>query len=150
MCVVGDNCSVIHDHKRPVNVYSYNTKDGHRSAKTADAAVGYQDLQNGEKFNLMMNQTICNNQLENHFLCPMQCWLNGVHISEVPKFLAESLSETTHAIELVKPFDTAQWVVQSHQTCCLSSTRLTWQEHWSPSKNTSDYVLVLWECFLHM
>ena len=36
---------------------------------------------------------------------PMQCRLNGVHISEVPKFLAETPSETTHAIELVNPFN---------------------------------------------
>ena len=30
MCVVGDNYLVIHDDNRPVNVYSYNPKDGHR------------------------------------------------------------------------------------------------------------------------
>ena len=42
-CVVGDNCLVIHDHNKPVNVYSYDPKDGHRSAKKVDAAVGYQD-----------------------------------------------------------------------------------------------------------
>ena len=29
-CVVGDNGLVIHDHNRPVNVYSYDPKDGHR------------------------------------------------------------------------------------------------------------------------
>ena len=28
MCVVGDNWLVIHDHDRPVNVYSYDPKDG--------------------------------------------------------------------------------------------------------------------------
>ena len=37
----------------------------------------------------------------------MQSHLNGVHISEVPKFFAESPSETTHAIELGNPFNTA-------------------------------------------
>ena len=46
-CVVGDNCLVIHDHNRPVNVYSYNPEDGHRSAKTVDATLGYQDPQSG-------------------------------------------------------------------------------------------------------
>ena len=44
-CVVCDNCLVIHDHNRPVNVYSYDPKDSHSSAKTVDAAVGYQDPQ---------------------------------------------------------------------------------------------------------
>ena len=106
-CVVGDNCLVIHDHNRPVNVYSYDTKDGHRSAKTVDAAVGYQDPQSGQKFILVINTAVCKDGLVNHLLCPMQCCLNGVHISEVPKFLAETPSETTHAIELVNPFNVA-------------------------------------------
>ena len=42
--VVGDNCLVIHNYNIPVNVYSYDPKDGHRSNKTVDAAVSYQDL----------------------------------------------------------------------------------------------------------
>ena len=29
MCVQGDNCLVIPNHNRPVNVYSYDPKDGH-------------------------------------------------------------------------------------------------------------------------
>ena len=40
MCEVGDNCLVIHDQNRPVNVDSYDPNDGHRSAKTVDAGVG--------------------------------------------------------------------------------------------------------------
>ena len=47
-------------------------------------------------------------ELVNHLLCPMQCHLNGVQINEVPKFLAEIPSETTHAIELVDPFYATQ------------------------------------------
>ena len=105
--VVGDNCLVIHDHNRPVKVYSYDPKDGHKSAKTVDTKVGYQDPQNGQKFILMIQQGICIDGLVNHLLCPMQCHLNGVQISEVLKFLAENLSETTHAIELVGPVNTA-------------------------------------------
>ena len=48
MCVVGDNCLVIHNYNRPVNVYRCDPKDGHRSAKAVDATVGYQDLQSGQ------------------------------------------------------------------------------------------------------
>ena len=66
MCVVGDNSLVIHDHNRPVNGYSYNTKDGHRSAKTIDATVGYKDPQSGEKFILMIKQIFCIDGLENN------------------------------------------------------------------------------------
>ena len=107
MCVVSDNCLVIHDYYWPVNVYSYDPKDSHRSAKTVDAAVGYQDLHSGQRFILMINQAIHIDGLVNYLLCLMQCHLNGVHISEVPKFLAENPSKTTHAIELVIPCNAA-------------------------------------------
>ena len=42
-CVVGDNCLVVNDLNKPVNVYSYDPKDSHRSAKTINASEGYQD-----------------------------------------------------------------------------------------------------------
>ena len=93
MCVVGDNCLVFHDYNRPVNVHKYDLKDGHRSAKTIDAAVGYQDPQSGQKFLLMINQAICIDSLVNCLLCPMQCHLNGVQINEVPKFLTGTPSK---------------------------------------------------------
>ena len=54
-CVVGDNSLVIYDCNRPVNVYSYDQKDGHKSAKTVDALVGYQDPQSGQMFILVIN-----------------------------------------------------------------------------------------------
>ena len=95
--VVGDNYFIGYNCNRPVNVYSYDAKDGQRSAKTLH--VRYQDLQSDQKFIY---------GLINHLLCSMQCCLNGVHISEVPKFLAEAPSETTHATELAHPFDAAQ------------------------------------------
>ena len=41
----------------------------------------------------------------------MQCHQNGVHISEVPKFLPKSPSVTTHAIELTDPFDPAHLLI---------------------------------------
>ena len=44
-CLVGDNCLFVHDHDRPVNVYSYDPRDDHRIAKTVDDVVEYQDPQ---------------------------------------------------------------------------------------------------------
>ena len=55
-CVVGDNCLVINDHKRPVNVYSYDPKDGNKSAKTVNAAKSHQDPHSDQKFILVINQ----------------------------------------------------------------------------------------------
>ena len=77
----------------------------HRSAKTVDAAVGYQDPKSGQKFISMINQTIYIDGFINHLLCPLQCHLNVVQISEFPKFLGNNPSETTHALDLVDPFD---------------------------------------------
>ena len=50
----------------------------------------------------MIIQAIQINGQENHLLCSMQCHLNGVYISEVPKFLAMSPSVTTHVIKLIE------------------------------------------------
>ena len=129
-CVVVDNCLVFHGHNRPVNVYSYDPKDGHRSVKTVDDTVGYQDLQRGQKFILMINQAICIDCLVNHLLCPMQCSLNGVYVSEVSKILAENPSETTHAKELVNPFDAAHPLIILLQLSRVTSVF----DVYSPSK----------------
>ena len=85
MCVVGDNCLIIDDHNRPVNVCSYSPQDSHKDAKTVDATVGYQDPQSGLVFIVLINQAIYSNSLENHLICHMQC-LNGVHISDPQVF----------------------------------------------------------------
>ena len=37
--VVGDNCLIIYDYNRLVNVYSYDPKDCNRSARTIGAAI---------------------------------------------------------------------------------------------------------------
>ena len=74
-------------------------KDGHRSAKTVNDAVGYQDPQSCQRFILMINQALHIDGLVNHLLCPIQCCLSGVQINEFFKFFAENQNETTHAIE---------------------------------------------------
>ena len=100
MCAVDDNFLVNYDHNRSVDVYSYNPKDSHRSAKIVDVTVGCQDPKSGQKFTIIIHKAIHINGLENHLLCLMQHHLNSMHISKVPKFFAESPSVTTHLIQL--------------------------------------------------
>ena len=69
---IGDNCFVIHDHNQTLNVYSYNPKDGHRSAKIVDAILGYQDPRSGWRYIWMIKQAICIDGLKNHLLYQMQ------------------------------------------------------------------------------
>ena len=121
MCVVGDNCLGVHDYNRPVNVYSYNPEDGHKSARTVNAAVGYQATQSGWRFILIINQAIHTDGLVNHLLCPMQCHLNSMHVNKIPKFLAENPSETTHTIELFDPFDVAHPLIILLQLSMVTS-----------------------------
>ena len=119
--IVGDDCLVIHDHNRPINVYIYDPKDDHRSAKTVNAAVGYQEPQSRQKFSLMVNQANPIDGLDNHLLCNIQCFLNGMHIREVPKFLAESPSVITHAKKLTDPFDALQLLIIPLQFSSVTS-----------------------------
>ena len=46
-CVIGNNCLIIYDHNKKVNVYIHNPKDDHRSAKTVDTTVAYHDPHTG-------------------------------------------------------------------------------------------------------
>ena len=121
MCIVGDNSLVIHDHNRQVNIYSYNQNNGHWNAKTVDVTVGYQDPQCEQKFILMINQAISIDGLNNPLLCLIQCHLNGVLIIEVPKFLAERPTVTTHAIELTDLIDASHSLIVPLQLSCMTS-----------------------------
>ena len=47
----------------------------------------------------MINQTMQISGLANHLSC--QCGLNGVQISEDPRFLSDSPSESIHAKQLI-------------------------------------------------
>ena len=111
-CVVGDNFLVIHKYNKSVNVYSYDPNDGHRKTKLVDAAKS--EVYYNEK-------SIPINGLESHLLCPMQCCLNGVHISEVLKFLSVSSNVTTNAIELPNPFDAAHPLTILHQLSSVTN-----------------------------
>ena len=46
-------------------------------------------------FILLSHQVIDLKDLDHDFLCPMQCYMKGVVINEVPMFLAAMLSKTT-------------------------------------------------------
>ena len=51
----------------------------------------------------------------------MKCHLNGVHISEVNKFLSESACVTTYAIELIDSFDAAHPLIIMLQLSSVTS-----------------------------
>ena len=44
-------------------------------------------------------------------LCTIQCCLNGVHIGEVPKSVADSTSVTTYAMQLSDPLNAVHMLI---------------------------------------
>ena len=69
----------------------------------------------------MVIQAIQINGLGNHSISPMQCHLNGVYMNEVPKFLAESPSVTTHTIQLLDLFNATHPLMILHQLSSVTS-----------------------------
>ena len=76
----------------------------------------------------MINQAICIDDKPS--IMPHAVSLNGMHISEVPKVLAESPTVTTHAIELMDPFNAARPLIIPLQL----SVVITYFDAYSPSK----------------
>lgn len=101
--VLGRNCLKIHDYGRSVKVTGYNPSVGTKTCSTISGAVAYDHPQTGQAYLLVFNQAIYAPHLEHHLLCPMQCRLNHVKISEVPKFLVNDPDEFTHAVAVEDP-----------------------------------------------
>ena len=53
----------------------------------------------------MINQAIYIPEVDHCLLCPMQCRINGVEINEVPKFLTQNPTTSTHSIRIADPTD---------------------------------------------
>ena len=79
-CVVDDNFFVVHDQKRPVNVFRYNPKVGLKHACIINATVAYTKHETCHVVILLINRAIEMKGLYHHFLYQMQCCMNGVVI----------------------------------------------------------------------
>ena len=80
-------------------------------AREVNDTVCYDNPHNGQKYTLMINHMVQISGLPNHLSCPMQCWLNGVQIDEVPKFLADSPSKTAYAIQIRDHINAAHMLI---------------------------------------
>ena len=110
-CDVGEDCLIVQDHNRPVNVYGYDPKAGSKHACIVYTTITYIIPETGQVVILSINQAIEMKGLNHHLLCPMQCCMNGVLIDEVPTFLAPVPSETMHAIQIENPFDATHPII---------------------------------------
>ena len=110
-CGAGDQCLVVNDHNRPVNVYGYDPKAGFKGACIVNATVAYTESESCQVIIFLLNQAIEVKSLEYHHLCPMQCCIDGVLIDEVPKFLAPVLSKIMHPVQIVNPFNATHPII---------------------------------------
>ena len=106
-CVVGKNALVFHKHDRHVMVSGYDPSLPGRKAEIVDAAVLYVTADTFEPVILLIHQAIYIPELEHCLLCPMQCRMNGVEISETPKFLVKNPTALDHSIRIFQPEDQA-------------------------------------------
>jgi hypothetical protein len=74
-----------------------------RKVKVVDAAVRYMCYDTGDPLILMINQAINVPEVEHCLLCPMQCRMNGMVISEVLKILTTNTTASTHSILIANP-----------------------------------------------
>ena len=109
--VVSDNCLIVHDHNRPVNVNVYNPKAGLKHAHVFNATVAYIVPEMGHVVILSINHMIKMKGLDHCLLCPMQCHVNDVLINEDPTFLAPIPSKTTYGIHIENPINATHLVI---------------------------------------
>ena len=132
-CVVGDHCLILHDHNIPLTFYGYDPKTGLMYGCVVNATVAYTVPETGQVVILSINQAIEMKGLDQYFLFPMQCCMNGVLIDEVLMFLAPIPSETTHAIQIENLFDATHPIIIPLKLNRVSSyfevRKPTWEEY---------------------
>jgi hypothetical protein len=104
-CVVGKNALVIHEHPNIVMVSGFDPSQPPRRATVVDAAIRYTCCDTGDHLILMINQAIYIPEVDHCLLCPMQFQINGVEINEVPKFLTQNPTTSTHSIRVAVSTD---------------------------------------------
>lgn len=102
-CVVGNRALVLSEHPRQVMVSGYDPSQPARQATIVDAAIKYRARDTGDDMIIVVNQAILIPEVDHCLLCPMQCRMNGVRVSETPKFLCENPTNSDHAISLLDP-----------------------------------------------
>jgi hypothetical protein len=109
-CVLGCNALILHDYLRPVSIQGYDPVLG-TQYNTVSGTLAFDHPTSGETYHLVVNQAIHIPHLDHHLLCPMQCRVNDVIVNETPKFLAQDLTEHTHALTIQDPHDPVQTVI---------------------------------------
>ena len=99
-CAVGDNDLITHDFDLSVSVSSYDKSVYRTEACTATALLAHDDPLAGAVALLIFHQAMHIPGLRQNLLCPRQMQMNGIQVSENPKFLTARLIDHYHALFL--------------------------------------------------
>ena len=105
MMVLGLNCLHVHDFEKFVDVSVWNARSGSVECPTISEYIAYDHPISGKVYMLIYHQVIHCEGLDNHLMCPMQSFMAGLNINEIPKFLAENPDEKTHVIIISDPLN---------------------------------------------
>ena len=98
----------VYDSERPVDVSRWYTSAGRVECTTISGAIAYEHLISEQVYMLVYHQVVYCERPSNHLMCPMQSFMAGVNINELPEFLAEDSYEKTHAIIVSDPLNPNQ------------------------------------------
>ncbi len=110
-CVLGHGTRITLDYNRPVSIVGYDESLGSKTYQTVSGVIAYDDPQTGRMLHLIINQAIHIPHFDHHLLCPMQCCVNDVIVSNLPKFLATDPTDQMHALTLTNPDNPLQQVI---------------------------------------
>ena len=107
-CVLGRDALIVSNYDRPVDVEGYDKTLGTKRYDTVSGVLAYDHPLTGEVYHLIVHQAIHIPHLDHHLLCPMQCRVNDVKVSEVPKCMTDDPTDETHALTIYDDDDPTQ------------------------------------------
>ena len=108
-CVLGRDALIVSNYDRPVDVEGYDKTLGTKRYDTVSSVLAYDHPLTGEWYHLVVHQAIHIPHLDHHLLCPMQCRVNDVKVSEIPKCMTDNPTDETHAL-MIYDDDDPTWV----------------------------------------
>ena len=98
-CAVSEGTTIpIHDYNTPVRVHGYMGDVEHRTARTVNAIMAYDDPKDGQTFMLIVQQALLIPKLKQILLCPNQMRDHGLRVNDEPKFTLDNPQDHHHAI----------------------------------------------------
>ncbi len=110
-CVLGCDALIFLDYQQPVSIVGYDKSLGSKTYQTVSGVVAYDDPQTGSTLHLIINQAIHIPHLDHHLLCPMQCCVNDMTVSNLPKFLVANPTDQMHTLTINDPDNPLQPVI---------------------------------------